>query len=61
MNKRDIDIEFNMLQGNINRMLSSNDEFESERMKIWAIQRIELLFIFKKCELLDQKNEKDII
>ena len=61
MNRQELEIEIDMLRGNINRMCVTDDDAELTSMQQWAKKRIERIYLYNRQRLSEQGrlNEKD--
>lgn len=56
--KQELDIEIDMLKGNINRMCVSDSIVELYDMTIWAQKRIENIYDYNKQRLMNKENKE---
>lgn len=61
MNRQKLEIEIDMLRGNINRMCVTDDDVELESMQQWAKKRIDRIYLHNHQRLREQErlNAKD--
>lgn len=61
MNRQKLEIEIDMLQGNINRMCVTGDDAELASMQQWAKKRIDRIYLYNHQRLREQEglNAKD--
>ena len=61
MNRQKLEIEIDMLRGNINRMCVTDDDAELESMQQWAKKRIDRIYLHNHQRLREQErlNAKD--
>lgn len=62
MNRQKLEIEIDMLQGNINRMCVTNDDAELASMQQWAKRRIDQIYLYNHQRLREQErlNANDV-
>ncbi|WP_313343607.1 hypothetical protein [Sedimentibacter sp.] len=59
MNKKEIDFEYNMLQGNINRMFLTDDYKELNTMYLFAKRRLDEIHTYNYNRIVfDKANKK---
>ena len=61
MNRQKLEIEIDMLRGNINRMCVTDDDAELESMQQWAKRRIDQIYLYNHQRLRERErlNAKD--
>ena len=61
MNRQKLEIEIDMLKGNINRMCVTDDDAELASMQQWAKKRIDRIYLHNHQRLREQErlNAKD--
>lgn len=61
MNRQELEIEIDMLKGNINRMCVTDDDAELESMQQWAKKRIDRIYSYNYQRLRERErlNAKD--
>ena len=61
MNRQKLEIEIDMLRGNINRMCVTDDDAELESMQQWAKKRIDRIYLYNHQRLRERErlNAKD--
>lgn len=61
MNRQKLEIEIDMLRGNINRMCVTDDDAELESMQQWAKKRIDRIYSYNYQRLRERErlNAKD--
>ena len=61
MNRQKLEIEIDMLKGNINRMCVTDDDAELESMQQWAKKRIDRIYLHNHQRLRERErlNAKD--
>lgn len=61
MNRQKLEIEIDMLKGNINRMCVTDDDVELESMQQWAKKRIDRIYSYNYQRLRERErlNSKD--
>lgn len=61
MNRQKLEIEIDMLRGNINRMCVTDDDAELESMQQWAKRRIDRIYSYNHQRLRERErlNAKD--
>lgn len=61
MNRQELEIEIDMLQGNINRMCVTDDDAELASMQQWAKRRIDQIYLYNHQRLREKEclNSKD--
>lgn len=55
-NQQELYLETKSLEGNINRMCVTDNAEELEKMKAWAISRIERIFQFNSQRILEKQD-----
>lgn len=56
MNRQKLEIEIDMLKGNINRMCVTDDDAELESMQQWAKRRIDQIYLHNHQRLRKQER-----
>lgn len=56
MNRQKLEIEIDMLKGNINRMCVTDDDAELESMQQWAKKRIDRIYLYNHQRLREQER-----